>query len=96
MSDEYNGYMNYQTWVTALWMDNEAASNEFLYDLANREPVYETEMVELNNKAKYLEQYVKEMLLDDQPNGLRHDLLHHAIDVINWREIIKVHTEVKV
>ena len=36
------------------------------------------------------------MLLDDEPNGLGYDLLTHAIDVVNWREIIEVHTEEKV
>lgn len=96
VSDGYNGYENYQTWVTALWMDNEPASNDFLYDLANRESVYETERVELLEKADHLEEYVKEMLLDDEPNGLGYDLLTHAIDVVNWREIVEIHTEEKV
>ena len=96
MSDGYNGYANYPTWATALWMDNEPASNDFLYDLANREPVYELEMVELNDKADQLEEYVKEMLLDDQSAGLGYDLLHHAIGVVNWIEIVETHTEVKV
>lgn len=96
MSDGYNGYANYPTWATALWMDNEPASNEYLYDLANREPVHEAERVELLDKADQLEEYVKEMLLDDEPNGLGYDLLRHAIDVINWREIVNSHIEVKV
>ena len=96
MSDGYNGYTNYPTWATALWMDNEPASNEFLFELANREPVHDAERVELLEKADYLEEYVKEMLLDDEPNGLGYDLLNHAIDVVNWREIVEVHTEEKV
>ena len=96
MSEGYNGYTNYPTWATALWMDNEPASNEFLFELANREPVHDAERVELLAKADHLEEYVKEMLLDDEPNGLGYDLLTHAIDVVNWREIIEVHTEEKV
>jgi len=93
MSDGYNGYENYQTWATALWMDNEPVSNDFLYDLANRESVYETERVELLDKADQLEEYVKEMLLDDQSNGLGYDLLHHAIGVVDWIGIIETHKE---
>jgi len=96
MSSGYNGYTNYQTWATALWMDNEPASNEYLYDLANRELVHETERVELLDKADQLEEYVKEMLLDDQSNGLRYDLLHHAIGVIDWQEIINTHIDEQV
>ena len=93
MSDSYNGYANYQTWATALWMDNEPASNEYLYNLANREPVLDIERVELLDKADCLEEYVKAMLLDKYPNGLESDLLKHAIGVIDWREIVEVHTE---
>jgi len=93
MSDGYNGYANYPTWATALWMDNEPASNEFLYELANREPVYKLEFTELCEQADYLEQYVKEILLDNQPNGLGYDLLHHSIGRIYWREIINTHIE---
>jgi len=96
MSEGYNGYTNYQTWVTALWMDNEPVSNEYLYELANREPVYTSEFTELCEQAEYLEDYVKQMLLDEQPNGLGSDLLQHSIGRIDWREIIKTHTEEKV
>ena len=99
MSDGYNGYANYPTWATALWMDNEPASNEFLYALANREPVYDQSVAELFDKANNLEEYVKETLLDNQlilDVGLGTDLIGHAIGVINWREIIETHTEVKV
>ena len=96
MSEGYNGYMNYPTWATALWVDNEPASNEFLFELANREPVHDNEIVEVLDKADHLEEYVREMLLDEQPNGLGSDLLNHAIGVINWLEIIKAHTELKV
>jgi len=96
MSDGYSGYANYPTWSTALWMDNEPASNEYLYDLANREPIHTIEIVELLDKADHLEEYVREMLLDDEPNGLGYDLLHHAIGVIDWREIIEAHVEEKV
>ena len=96
MSEGYNGYTNYPTWATALWMDNEPASNEFLFELANREPVHDAERVESLEKADHLEVYVKEMLWDDEPNGLGYDLLTHAIDVVNWREIVEIHTEEKV
>ena len=99
MSDGYNGYANYPTWATALWMDNEPASNEYLYDLANREPVHEAERVELLDKADQLEEYVKEVLLDNQlilDVGLGTDLVGHAIGVIDWREIVNSHIEVKV
>jgi hypothetical protein len=95
VSDGYNGYTNYETWVTALWMDNEPVTNEFLFLLANREPAYESEIAELVDKADDLEGYVRDMLFDDNPyNGLRADLLTHAVGEVNWREIIESHVEI--
>ena len=95
MSDGYNGYTNYETWVTSLWMDNEPVTNEFLFLLANREPAYESEIAELVDKADDLEGYVRDMIFDDNPyNGLRADLLTHAVGEVNWREIIESHVEI--
>ena len=101
MSDGYNGYTNYETWVTSLWMDNEPSTNGFLYELANREPVHESEIAELVEKAYCLEQFVTEMVLTDPPTifgqtmaGLGTDLLTHAIERINWQEIIESHVEI--
>jgi hypothetical protein len=103
MSDGYNGYTNYETWVTSLWMDNEPHTNEYLYELANREPVHESEIAELVDKADDLEGYVRDMILSDSHhiwhdkiNGLGTDLLTHAISAINWREIIESHVEIPV
>ena len=95
MTNGYNGYANYATWATALWMDNEPASNDFLYYLANREPVHEKHIVELLDKADQLEEYVTETLLDDRPNGLGYDLLNYAIGVVDWVAIIETHEEIK-
>ena len=104
MSDGYNGYTNYETWVTSLWMDNEPHTNEYLYELANREAVHETEIAELVDKADDLEGYVRDMLFDVDPyggtqnqiHGLRSDLLTHAVGEVNWREIIESHMEIPV
>ena len=104
MSDGYNGYTNYETWVTSLWMDNEPHTNEYLYELANREAVHEYEITELVDKAEDLEGYVRDMLFDVDPyngtqnqiHGLRADLLTHAVGEVNWREIIESHMEIPV
>ena len=95
MTNGFNGYQDYPTWVTALWMDNEPASNDFLYYLANRESVHETERVELLDKAGQLEEYVRELILDDQSTGMASDLLKYTLDVIDWVGIIEAHEEIK-
>lgn len=96
MCETYNGYSNYQTWVTSLWLDNEPYTNEYLYKLANREPVHESEIAELVDKADDLEGYVRDMLLGDSSTdlqGMGSDLYTHAISAINWREIVSSHKE---
>ena len=102
MSDGYNGYTNYETWVTSLWMDNEPVTNEFLFLLANREPAYRSSALELVDKAEDLEDYVRDILLGDSStdlklehrHGLGTDLLTHAMEEVNWREIIESHVEI--
>ena len=31
---EHNGYYNYETWLTALWIDNDQFLNETVHDMA--------------------------------------------------------------
>jgi len=104
MSDGYNGYTNYETWVTSLWMDNEPHTNEYLHELANRKPAYRSSALELVDKAEDLEDYVRDILLGDSStdlklehrHGLGTDLLTHAVGEVNWREIIESHMEIPV
>ena len=84
----YNGWSNRATWVIALWMGNQPAPSEYLYELANRPDT------ELYDKVDELEAFVDvEMIGDDHKRGLRGDLLHTAWLIINWREIIENHIE---
>lgn len=85
---EYNGYSNYPTWVTSLWLENEIPSNEYLYKLANSDEDVIEKVDELSN-------YVENYFIDGfcSPHGLGCDLLGYALERINWREIIEVHEE---
>ena len=91
MCTEYNGYSNYATWATALWLDNEPSTNEDLYELANSDK-------EVYEKAELLEDSVKDsdMVRPRLEYGLGSDLLNHALGSIDWREIILAHTEEQV
>lgn len=35
MENKYNGWKNYQTWVTALWMENEIGTYNFFHEMSN-------------------------------------------------------------
>jgi hypothetical protein len=81
-NEKYNGWSNYETWVTALWMDNDEGSQSYwaeqaedvesIHDLADMmEQEHETIMEELNFPT----------------NGVYTDLLGHANGMIDWYEI---------
>ena len=91
MCKEYNGYSNYATWATALWLDNEPSTNEDLYELANSDK-------EVYEKAELLEDSVKDsdMVRPRLEYGLGSDLLNYALGSVDWREIILAHTEEQV
>lgn len=95
MCNQYNGWSNYETWVTKLWMDNDNYSDdEFLQEyLDNAEPRYDWE-TKLDRAVSDLEDYLKDWV-DTQVEELNlganllSDLLDGAISSINFREIAR-------
>ncbi len=94
----YNGWTNYETWVTALWLDNEAASFEYWQDQA-RSSLAEaphsrrvTEWGFTRRDAAVLElaERLKAAVCEMNPlqaASVFSDLLWAAIGEIDWREI---------
>lgn len=80
MCDEYNGYTNYQTWVTSLWLSNDEGSYLFWQETA----------LEYGNTYDFT-QYLKESHSEHSPTIERadvySDLLGHALQMVNWDEI---------
>lgn len=82
----YNGWTNYETWVVALWMDNNAGDNEYWLDRATEyaerhdDPALRTVLFSDELKA-----YHEEQLPEIQ--GFASDLLSAAMSEVNWREI---------
>lgn len=79
----YNGWSNYETWVTALWIDNEEGSQAWAHELA----------VECkgNQHERYdLAEGLKAELYDAMPDlgaTLWADLLNAAWSEVDWYEI---------
>lgn len=86
MSEKYNGWTNYETWLVALWLDNDEGSyNEMHYMARHSKDVYS------------LMEQIKEMIeelnpLKDQAN-LFSDLLNGAISECNFYEIAEHYYE---
>jgi hypothetical protein len=76
----YNGWSNYETWLVALWLNNDQASYSALEELkAEDESDY--------RKAESLEELVRE-LYDFEPVGIVADLVNSAFGRVNWVEIV--------
>lgn len=98
MCYKYNGYENYQTWATSLWLDNEPYTNEYVYNLANNDAGNNNDPYCVTDRAYQLEDFTKEVFFNaytEQADASLHmDMLQHAIGAVNWREILTAHMEV--
>jgi hypothetical protein len=82
---EYNGYTNYETWLVALWIDNDQGLSEIITDNTrdNRDSLYN------------IADSIKELIEDYAPEttGLYADLMNAALSEVNWKEIAENHLE---
>ncbi|HEX5471555.1 MAG TPA: hypothetical protein VFW73_06695 [Lacipirellulaceae bacterium] len=94
----YNGWTNYETWVTALWLDNEYASQCYwrratqeCKDAAPSSSHVKNGYWTVGEAARFsLADRLKKELTDDSPiadNSLYADLLSAALQEVNWVEI---------
>ena len=90
----YNGWTNYETWVTALWIDNDQGTSEQAREMT-RERAEETNINKLTGRdqtayqlGKALREWVEEEMLPALGDAsLQADLLGAAVDEVNWQEI---------
>ena len=80
MYNDYNGWTNRETWLVALWIDNE----EWTYHQA-REIARHT--VNAYALADQLEEWVVSELVPDLGASLASDLLTTSIGRVNWEKI---------
>lgn len=94
----YNGWTNYETWVTALWLDNDYATQCYWREVSRecRQSAPDTEQVAkgywtINEAARFtLADRLKDEVTDNAPlseASLYSDLLGAALQEVNWLEI---------
>jgi len=94
MSEGYNGWTNYETWLVNLWMDNEQGSREFfcetakeIYDEAAPKAWLTREEVARHRFADWLKDHY-DANIPEMP-GVYGDLLGGALGAVNWNEIAR-------
>lgn len=99
MSETYNGYTNYETWVVNLWIDNGYDSAEECREKAAQAVRNATEefcpqgaaIMALADELK--EQHESHMQLGCTVPGVFGDLLNGAMSSVNWREIAAIYID---
>jgi hypothetical protein len=83
MKDEerYNGWKNYETWLVALWIDNDKGLQEMAREIAKgKGKNYE--------KAMALKELIEDMNPLNEGSGLFVDLMTAALGNVNWKEVL--------
>lgn len=97
----YNGWTNYETWVVALWLDNDESSSDYwreqvqeVWDAAEpgKHSWQTREAESVGALADMLkdshEERLQELgLLDGDKTGVFADLMGAAMSEVNWHEI---------
>jgi len=84
--EEYQGWHNYETWVVALWIDNEQCLQEEIFDIgrACSDPAAFADMIK---------EFIDE-LAPDLEASMFSDLLNSALGEVDWFELARTYREV--
>ncbi|MGZ6998273.1 MAG: DUF7249 family protein, partial [Acidimicrobiia bacterium] len=96
-SGEHNGWASYETWLVALWLDNEQSSYEYVRELARdaydnaSETTYatrgQTAAWALAEELKDEHEDADPLAHEDAPASVFADLLSASLGRVDWHEI---------
>ena len=89
MNDKkYNGWNNYETWVTALWIDNDYSSYQYRCELVEQiKKEHEEKNKQENCLASSLKDWIEEQNPITESASLFADLFNSALSEVDWQEI---------
>jgi len=80
----YQGWENYQTWVVALWLDNEPSSYHWFQD--RTDALHDKDDAD-RLLADEIQEYVTELNPLAESASMFSDLMGHALGAVDWYEI---------
>jgi hypothetical protein len=91
----YNGYSSYETWLVAMWIDNDQANIDYWMDVAKhqynsaKDQKYFTKKEEaIISLAEYMKEYYEDRMPEsDDIGGFWSDMLHAALGSVDWHEL---------
>ena len=99
MESTYNGWRNYETWLTNLWLSNDQGSYEYWREQA-REACRHAKATDFLTREQVARRNLAEQLKDEVEEcspcldaGLYSDLLNAALSDIDWREVAEAFLE---
>lgn len=94
MSEGYNGWTNWETWVTNLWIDEGLLD---LFEVGEQARHFaEINDSDPNFSAYELGRWMREQVeefIGEQPAGLVSDYVGGCLSSVDWTEIAKHHTD---
>ena len=95
----YNGWKNYETWVTALWIDNERADYEQVIETVNeirstfeKAPIGDFRIAVADYLKTFVEGIVSEQVKEN--SGLTANFVNASLFEVDWYEIANHYIEV--
>ncbi|MDJ0719080.1 MAG: hypothetical protein QNJ54_33450 [Prochloraceae cyanobacterium] len=86
--NNYNGWKNYETWLTALWIDNDYGSYLTRCEMAEEiKQEYELEDEQVYYLSLKLKEWIEELNPIREQASLFTDLLNAAFMEVDWYEI---------
>lgn len=85
---EYNGWNNYETWLTALWIDNDYSSYQYRCELLEQvKAEHQDKHKRENCLASNLRDWIESQNPITESSSLFTDLINSALSEVDWQEI---------